>query len=135
MNYLNQQLLQNKHNFYVHNFVLFYAFFDYFYENSTELKLFKGKGQNYENHNVKNQKELQKLRRRSERWNGLFSWSERRKANYHNIEKQIITTSKRVDHYYNKNCLGSFQVLWNKNCTTENEDIMKFFFYLNKVKI
>jgi hypothetical protein len=21
----------------------------------------------------------------------------------------------------NKNCLGSFQVLWNKNCTTENE--------------
>jgi hypothetical protein len=32
-----------------------------------------GKGQNYENHNVKNQKELQKLRRRSERRNGLFS--------------------------------------------------------------
>ncbi len=26
-----------------------------------------GKGQNYENHNVKNQKELRKLRRRSER--------------------------------------------------------------------
>jgi hypothetical protein len=25
-----------------------------------------GKGQNYENHNVENQKELQKLRRRSE---------------------------------------------------------------------
>jgi hypothetical protein len=24
----------------------------------------------------------------------------------------------------NKNCLGSFQVLWNKNCTTENEEIM-----------
>jgi hypothetical protein len=21
----------------------------------------------------------------------------------------------------NKNCLGSFQVLWNKNCTTKNE--------------
>ena len=36
----------------------------------------------------------------SERRNGLFSWSERRKANYHNVEKQIITTSKRVDHYY-----------------------------------
>ena len=59
-----------------------------------------GKGQNYKNHNVKNQKELRKLRRRSERRNGLFSWSERRKANYHNVEKQIITTSKRVDHYY-----------------------------------
>ncbi len=24
----------------------------------------------------------------------------------------------------NKNCSGSFQVLWNKNCTTENEEIM-----------
>ncbi len=24
----------------------------------------------------------------------------------------------------NKNCLGSFQVLWNKNCTTENEEII-----------
>ena len=59
-----------------------------------------GKGQNYENHNVENQKELRKLRRRSEHRNGLFSWSERRKANYHNVEKQIITTSKRVDHYY-----------------------------------
>jgi hypothetical protein len=32
-----------------------------------------GKGQNYENQNVENQKELQKLRRRSERRNGLFS--------------------------------------------------------------
>ena len=32
-----------------------------------------GKGQNYENHNVENQKELRKLRRRSERRNGLFS--------------------------------------------------------------
>jgi hypothetical protein len=59
-----------------------------------------GKGQNYENQNVENQKELRKLRRRSERQNGLFSWSECRKANYHNVEKQIITTSKRVDHYY-----------------------------------
>ncbi len=25
----------------------------------------------------------------------------------------------------NKNCLGSFQVLWNKNCTTKNEKKMK----------
>jgi hypothetical protein len=33
----------------------------------------RGKGQNYENQNVKNQKELRKLRRRSERRNGLFS--------------------------------------------------------------
>jgi hypothetical protein len=24
----------------------------------------------------------------------------------------------------NKNCLDSFQVLWNKNCTIENEEIM-----------
>ena len=26
--------------------------------------------------------------------------SERRKANFQNVEKRIITTSKRVDHYY-----------------------------------
>jgi len=32
-----------------------------------------GKGQNYKNQNVENQKELRKLRRRSERRNGLFS--------------------------------------------------------------
>jgi hypothetical protein len=32
-----------------------------------------GKGQNYENHNVENRKELRKLRRQSERRNGLFS--------------------------------------------------------------
>jgi hypothetical protein len=25
------------------------------------------------------------------------------------------------DNQINKNCLGSFQVLWNKNCTTKNE--------------
>jgi hypothetical protein len=62
--------------------------------------IFVGKGQNYKNHNVENQKELWKLRRRSERQNGLFSWSECQKANYHNVKKQIITTSKRVDHYY-----------------------------------
>jgi len=35
--------------------------------------LILGKGQNYENQNVENQKELRKLRRRSERRNGLFS--------------------------------------------------------------
>ena len=37
------------------------------------LKNLMGKGQNYKNHNVENQKELRKLRRRSERRNGLFS--------------------------------------------------------------
>ena len=43
----------------------------------------------------------------SERRNGLFSWSERRNQNVEmvflvdqNVEKRIITTSKRVDHYY-----------------------------------
>ena len=43
----------------------------------------------------------------SERRNGLFSWSERRNKNVENVfwvdqnvEKRIITTSKRVDHYY-----------------------------------
>ncbi len=49
--------------------------------NGCELKmtfaiviiLVLGKGQNYEKQNVKNQKELRKLRRRSERRNGLFS--------------------------------------------------------------
>jgi hypothetical protein len=44
-----------------------------------------GKGQNYENQNVENQKELRKLRRWSERQNGLFSWSERRNQNVENV--------------------------------------------------
>ncbi len=35
-----------------------------------------------------------------------------------NIEKKLLQKPN------NKNCLGSFQVLWNKNCTTENEEIM-----------
>ena len=35
-------------------------------------------------------------------------------------QKQILKTKTN----FNKNCLGSFQVLWNKNCTTENEEIM-----------
>ena len=30
-----------------------------------------------------------------------------------------------IDVLNNKNCLGSFQVLWNKNCTTKNEKKMK----------
>ncbi len=64
------------------------------------IYVWKGKGQNYKNHNVENPKELRKLRRRSEHQKDLLKQSERRKANYHNVEKQIITTSKRVDHYY-----------------------------------
>jgi hypothetical protein len=59
-----------------------------------------GKGQNYKNQNVENQKELRKLRRRSERQKDKLKRSERRKANYQNVKKRIITTSKRVDHYY-----------------------------------
>ena len=47
----------------------------------------RGKGQNYENHNVENQKELRKLRRRSEHRKDKLKRSERRKANYHNVEK------------------------------------------------
>ncbi len=43
------------------------------YDNLTEDNETLGKGQNYENHNVENQKELRKLRRQSEHRNGLFS--------------------------------------------------------------
>jgi hypothetical protein len=59
-----------------------------------------GNGQNYENQNVKNQKELRKPCKPSQRRKDLLKRSERRKANYQNVEKRIITTSKRVDHYY-----------------------------------
>jgi hypothetical protein len=38
---------------------------------------FKGKGQNYENQNVENQKELRKLRRRSEHQKDKLKQSER----------------------------------------------------------
>ena len=47
----------------------------------------RGEGQNYENQNVKNQKELQKPCKPSQRQKELLKRSERRKA-------------KRVDHYY-----------------------------------
>ncbi len=60
----------------------------------------KGKGQNYENQNVENQKELQKPCKPSQLRKDLLKRSERRKANFQNVEKRIITTSKRVDHYY-----------------------------------
>jgi hypothetical protein len=48
----------------------------------------------------------------------------------HVIIKQPIlfdSRSKKLLHFSNnKNCLGSFQVLWNKNCNTKNEKkIMK----------
>ena len=39
-----------------------------------------GKGQNYEYHNVENQNDLRKLRRRSEHQKDLFKRSERRKS-------------------------------------------------------
>ena len=39
-----------------------------------------GNGQNYENHNVENQKELRKLRRRSEHRKDLLKRPERRKS-------------------------------------------------------
>ena len=81
-----------------------------------------GKGQNYENHNVENQKELRKLRRRSEHRKDWLKQSERQKANYHNVEKQIITTSKRVDHYYknqnvekNEKNIESLSFVWFSN--------------------
>ena len=59
-----------------------------------------GKGQNYENQNVENQKELRKPCKPSQRRKDLLKRSERRKANYQNVKKRIITTSKRVGHYY-----------------------------------
>ena len=62
--------------------------------------IFKRGGRNVNDQNVDRPKI-------SERRNGLFSWSERRNQNVEmvflvdqNVEKQIITTSKRVDHYY-----------------------------------
>jgi len=71
---------------------------------------FKGNGQNYENQNVENQKDLRNLRRQSEHRKDKLKQSERQKANYQNVEKQIITTSKRVDHYYeNHNVEKNFE--------------------------
>ena len=46
-----------------------------------------GNGQNYENQNVENQKELRKPCKPSQRRKDLLKRSERRKANYHNVEK------------------------------------------------
>ncbi len=54
-------------------------------EGRCELKM--GEGQNYENQNVENQKELRKPCKPSQRRKELLKRSERRKANYHNVEK------------------------------------------------
>ncbi len=59
------------------------------------MDLIKGKGQNYEFHNVKNQKEHQKISRQSQHRKDLLKRSERQKrkrlehqkANNHNVEK------------------------------------------------
>ena len=68
--------------------------------------IYSGKGQNYENHNVENQKELRKLCRRSERRNGLFSWSERRNQNVENVfwvdqnyDDQNVENSIKIDFW------------------------------------
>jgi hypothetical protein len=59
---------------------------------SFDLRLFqivenKGEGQNYENQNVENQKELRKPCKPSQRQKELLKRSERRKANFQNVEK------------------------------------------------
>ena len=46
-----------------------------------------GKGHYYENQNVENQKEHRKPCKPSQRRKELLKRSERRKANYHNVEK------------------------------------------------
>ncbi len=51
------------------------------------MLLFKGEGQNYENQNVENQKELRKPCLPSQRRKELLKRSERRKANFQNVEK------------------------------------------------
>ncbi len=56
-----------------------------------------GDSQNYENQNVENQKELRKPCKPSQRRKELLKRSERRKAIFQNVEKRIITTSKRKE--------------------------------------
>ncbi len=47
-----------------------------------------------------------------------------KKETFHNeghvAAKNVVPATKR-EKKMNKNCLGSFQVLWNKNCNTQNE--------------
>ena len=50
-----------------------------------------GNGQNYENHNVENQKELRKLRRRSEHRKDLLKRSERRKSKRSERQKCLLS--------------------------------------------
>ena len=52
---------------------------------------FQGKGQNYKNHNVENQKELRKLRRRSEHRKDLLKRSERRKSKRSERRKCLLS--------------------------------------------
>ncbi len=83
-----------------------------------KCKLLLGGGRNVDDQNVDRSKI-------SERRNGLFSWSERRNQNVENVFwVDQNYDDQNVENSINKNCLGSFQVLWNKNCTTENEEIM-----------
>ena len=51
----------------------------------------RGNGQNYENHNVENQKELRKLRRRSEHRKDLLKRSERRKSKRSERRKCLLS--------------------------------------------
>ena len=50
-----------------------------------------GKDQNYEYHNVENQKDLRKLRRRSEHRKDLFKRSERRKSKRSERRKCLLS--------------------------------------------
>ncbi len=52
--------------------IVFISLRDFF---SFHSETFMGKGQNYENHNVQNQKEHWKIWRWSLHWNVSFSWS------------------------------------------------------------
>ena len=53
----------------------------------SDCVIFMGEGQNYENQNVENQKELRKPCKPSQRRKELLKRSERRKANFQNVEK------------------------------------------------
>ena len=50
-----------------------------------------GKGQNYEYHNVENQKDLRKLCRQSEHRKDLFKRSERRKSKRSERQKCLLS--------------------------------------------
>jgi hypothetical protein len=55
--------------------------------------------------------------------------------NFTNVTQYIPTVCwSQLKYNLNKNCLGSFQVLWNKNYTTMNEEIMMKKKILNVIK-